>query len=328
MDSCASRIPLHSFEEEIPKASPDYTNINHWIAHPDKFDNSEILPENVINDTFKLDSIDVFFVYPTLYFDGLEWNSEIENKKLNKKIENLVLKNQANIFSGMADIYSPIYRQMHIHGYKDNNNGIKAFDVAYQDVEKAFKYYLNNFHKGNRIVLAGHSQGTHLLQKLFTDYLFKNDSILQKIELSYLIGDLSIRSFSTDKFTMCETPTDLNCYLSWNSHPYGKEIAAFNDQNIPVTNPITFRKNEDASLYNMHQGILISSFKFLHRKSKLRHPKVLSAKCNNGLLWVELESFPLWKVYKKLLNNNYHALDYNFFWMNIRENFYQRMRKK
>ena len=67
----------------------------------------------------------------------------------------------------MADIYSPIYRQMHIHGYKDNANGIKAFDVAYQDVEKAFIHYLKKlFYKGNRIVLAGHSQGTHLLQKI------------------------------------------------------------------------------------------------------------------------------------------------------------------
>ena len=326
--SCNTTIPIHSFEEEIPKASPDYYNINHWIAHPDKFDNSEILPENVENDTFKLDSIDVFFVYPTLYFDGLEWNSEIENKKLNKKIENLVLKNQANVFTGMADIYSPIYRQMHIHGYKDNTNGVKAFDVAYQDIEKAFKHYLKNFYKGNRIVLAGHSQGTHLLQKLFTDYLFKNDSILQKIELSYLVGDVSAMSFTPNKISMCENPTDLNCYLSWNSHPYGKEITAFKDQNIPVTNPITFRNNKDASLYNMHKGILISSFKFLRRKSKLKHPKVLSAKANNGLLWIELESFPLWKVYKKLLNNNYHALDYNFYWMNIRENFYQRMSKK
>ena len=24
----------------------------------------------------------------------------------------------------------PHYRQMHIHGYKDNTNGVKAFDVA------------------------------------------------------------------------------------------------------------------------------------------------------------------------------------------------------
>ena len=122
----------------------------------------------------------------------------------------------------------------------------------------------------NRIVLAGHSQGTHLLQKLFTDYLFKNDSILQKINLAYLIGDLSIKSFTTNKFSMCENPTDLNCYLTWNSHPFGKEITALKDQNIPVTNPITFRNNKDASLYNMHKGILISSFKFLLRKSKLK----------------------------------------------------------
>ena len=25
---------LHTFEEEIPKADPDYSNINHWMAHP------------------------------------------------------------------------------------------------------------------------------------------------------------------------------------------------------------------------------------------------------------------------------------------------------
>ena len=82
--------------------------------------------------------------------DGLEWNTPVENKKLNRKISNLVFKNQANVFSGMAHIYSPIYRQMHIHGYKDNINGIKAFDIAYEDIEKAFKYYLKYFIKGNR----------------------------------------------------------------------------------------------------------------------------------------------------------------------------------
>ena len=95
----------------------------------------------------------------------------ISNKKVNRRTHNSSIKFQANVFCGLANIYAPIYRQIHIHGYKDNNNGVKAFDVAYKDVENAFKYYLKHFNKGNRIVIAGHSQGTNHAEKLFTDFI-------------------------------------------------------------------------------------------------------------------------------------------------------------
>ena len=62
--------------------------------------------------------------------------------------------------------------------------------------------------------------------------------------------------------------------------------------------------------------------------NKLKQEKILSAKVDNGLLLVEIENFPLFRVYNKLLKGNYHALDYNLFWMNIRENFYLRMHIK
>ena len=323
--SCSSSIPLHSFEEETPKEEPDYSNINHWIAHPEKFDGSDVLPINVTNDTFCLDSIDVFFVYPTIYTDGKDWNADINDIKLNEKINKLSLRNQANVFNGMGEIYSPIYRQMHIHGYKDNINGTKAFDVAYYDVENAFKYYLKNYNKGNRIVLAAHSQGTHHLQKLFTDYLLKNDSILKKVELAYLIGDRSVKAFSIRDFPHCEKPKDLNCFLSWNTYKSGVSASNYNGADIPVTNPISWIDNGDASLYNEHLGILISDFKFIKQESQIKHPKMLSAEVNNGLLWVEIEKFKYLKLYEKYLRGDYHAIDYNLFWMNIRHNFYQRM---
>jgi hypothetical protein len=78
----------------------------------------------------------------------------------------------------------------------------------------------------------------------------------------------------------------------------------------------------------MHKGILFSSFKFIYRKSKILNSKSLSVISKDGLLLVEIENFPLWKIYKKLLGNNYHFLDYNLFWMNIRENFYHRMQTR
>ena len=328
LSSCATKVPLNSFEQEIPKAAPDYSNIENWVAHPEISDLSDLKPKNLLSDTLTLDSIDVFYVYPTLYFNGLGWNAEIDNKKSKKKISELALKNQANIFSGLANIYSPYYRQMHFYGYKDNINGLKAFDLAYKDVENAFKYYLKNLNKGNRIVLVGHSQGTHHLQKLFNDFISHDDSILKKIELCYFVGDVFIQSFAVKDYPICEKPTDLNCYLSWNSFPYGTSFSHSKSDFISVTNPITWRNNEAASLYNMHKGILFNNYKIIRGGNKLKQEKMLRAKVDNGLLWVEIENFPLLRLYNKVLKRNYHVLDYNLFWMNIRENFYQRMNKK
>jgi hypothetical protein len=217
---------------------------------------------------------------------------------------------------------------MHFQGYKDNINGLKAFDFAYQDVENAFKHYLKNFNNGNRIVLAGHSQGTHHLQKLLNEYILLNDSILKKIELCYFVGDVFIENFATDGYPICESPTDLNCYLSWNSFPYGTSYPHKKNDFVSTTNPITWRNNEAASLYNMHKGILFNNYKIMRGGNKLKQEKILSAKVDNGLLWVEIENFPLFSLYNKFLKGNYHALDYNLFWMNIRENFYLRMHKK
>jgi hypothetical protein len=78
----------------------------------------------------------------------------------------------------------------------------------------------------------------------------------------------------------------------------------------------------------MHKGILFNNYKIIIGGNKLKQEKMLRAKVDNGLLWVEIENFPLLRLYNKVLKRNYHVLDYNLFWMNIRENFYQRMNKK
>ena len=313
--SCVSKIPLHSFEEEIPKTVPDYTTLDQWIAHPDKFDNSDLLPKNLIDDTLCLDSIDVFFIYPTSYVRGDQWNADIADKKINRKTHNNAIKYQSSVFCGLANVYAPIYRQIHIHGYNDNNNGVKAFDVAYKDVERAFKYYLKHYNNGNRIVIAGHSQGTNHAEKLFTDFLLKNDSILKKVELSYMIG-MPIHSLIKE-YPACENPLDRYCFLSWRTFSHGFYPSYKYGDKIAVTNPINWRKNGAASLYNSHEGILFRDF-------KLKNPKCLSAVVHQGLLWVTFENLPMQRLYERY---DYHIADYILFWMNIRKNFYERMKR-
>lgn len=310
--SCSTTIPIEDFSIQKAGTAPDYSNLKHWAAHPLKIDNSDKFPRNFNQDT-SLTGIDVFFIYPTLLLKGKEWNARIDDKKLNKKINNTAIKYQANVFNGLADIYSPIYRQMHIQGYRSQKNGVKALNFAYKDVELAFKYYLKNFNKGNRIVIAAHSQGTNHAERLLKDYISKNNKIAEKVKLAYLIG-MPIKEFS-DSFPKCNNPLDLNCFLSWRTFANGHYPKYIHGENIAVNNPMTWNNDSIESELSLHKGILM-------KNNKIRYQNSVSAQAHQGLLWVDFENIPMSKLFEKA---NYHIADYNLFWSNIRSNFIERM---
>mgnify|MGYP001292741594 FL=1 len=95
-----------------PKA-PDYRLERNWVSSPKK---PIPLPKNYIDNSKSYSSnLDVFYIYPTMYYDGYNgnlWNADTEDEKLNEKIRKLPVNLQASIFSGIADVYSPLYRQL------------------------------------------------------------------------------------------------------------------------------------------------------------------------------------------------------------------------
>ena len=95
-----------------PKA-PDYRLERNWVSSPKK---PIPLPKNYIDNSKSYSSdLDVFYIYPTMYYDGYNgnlWNADTEDEKLNAKIRKLPVNLQASIFSGIANVYSPLYRQL------------------------------------------------------------------------------------------------------------------------------------------------------------------------------------------------------------------------
>ena len=65
---------------------------------------------------------------------------------------------------------------MHIHSYTDTVNGYKAYDLAYNDILNAFKYFISNI-KTDNYIIASHSQGTNHAKRLISEYISKNDDI-------------------------------------------------------------------------------------------------------------------------------------------------------
>ena len=310
--SCMSRKPTVNYMQGIENDTLNYADLDLWAAHPEKEDMSDQFPKNFISDT-TLNGIDVFFIYPTLLLKGSEWNADVHNRTLNKKIDQTTIKYQANVFNGLARIFAPRYRQMHIHGYRDSANGIKALDFAYQDVLQAFQYYVSHYNDGREMVIAAHSQGTNHAERLLKEVILQNDSIREHLKLAYLVGMPIVDNFAD--FPLCKNPLDLNCFLSWRTFSTGYYPPYIYGDSIAVTNPITWNSSKLKSDFGDHGGILM-------KNNKIRYKNCVRAESHQGLLWIDFQNIPMQKLFKQA---NYHIADYNLFWNNMRSNFIQRM---
>ena len=126
----------------FPKA-PDYNYMKNWIASPKE----EIpLPVNYY-DTLKdfKANVDVFYLYPTVYnsgYNGNFWNANPEDPEHIRSVRDLALGNQASIFSGITNIYSPLYRQIFYDGLVYHNSSNILTEIALDPIlQKDFKKY-------------------------------------------------------------------------------------------------------------------------------------------------------------------------------------------
>ena len=309
--------PQHDFDINLSGNSPNYSEIKYWVEHPEKEMNYTSLPKNYTDTSFKSNpEIDVFFVHPTLYFKGEKWNADIDDKQLNKEIGNSAIKNQASVFLGIANIYAPHYRQMHIQSYYDLENGLQAFEVAYLDVKNAFMYYWENNNNGNKFIIAGHSQGTNHTERLLKEIILENDSMRNRLLISYLPG-MPIKQFHKD-LPACSSPNQLNCFLSWRTlaegyFPKDWEVS----DSISCVNPISWQTDNLLSKKEEHLGILFKSH-------KIRYPNSIEAYTDKGVVWIKPIKIPFARFYKM---KNYHIADYNLYWLNIRNNLRYRLKE-
>ncbi len=296
---------------------PDYQSIRHWIAHPEQSDMADMTPgTGQLQDKQSQASVDVFFVYPTIYSKKQKpanpWNADINDDHLNKEIAESTIKNQATVFNGSAKVYAPLYRQAHIEVFdtKDLILKQKALDIAYEDVKKAFRYYLDNYNAGRPIIIAAHSQGTLHAARLLKDF-FDEKPLTQSLVAAYLVGmPLALDLF--EAINPCESAGDTGCWVSWNTYAKGWYPESFKVryQNALSTNPLNWKIDETYAPASRNLGGVL-------RKFKIIRPAMNDAQNHRGVLWISKPKF-----FGNFLMNwkRYHVADYNLFYMNIREN--------
>lgn len=317
--------PVKKFARYTPPPSPDYSLEKNWAALPQIKDSADTVPYGSNLKDGQADAkVDVFFIHPTMYYKGKNWNADVNDKRTNHLVNIYPIRQQASVFNESCKVYAPRYRQATLFTFIEaNGDGVLALEVAYTDVKRAFEYYLKNYNQGRPIIIAGHSQGTFLAEKLLNDF-FDNDAKMKKLLVAaYLIGgNIGKESFTT--IVPCDSASQTNCYLAWHTRrnesnikePTKKIASAPAYQNYKqyvCVNPLTWKRDTAYAPASLNLGSIPTSFNRIDKG-------LIGAKISPQLiLWVDKPSM---KGYPK--GKNYHVADIGMFYMNIRVNVKER----
>lgn len=302
--------------EKAP-AAPDYSQMKYWVAHPDKEDMADLVPgKGELAEYQESAAVDVFFVYPTIYSKKqskeFPWLADVNDEKLNKKIAKSTIKYQSTVFNGSAKVYAPLYRQAHIGVYyvDDLKLKVEALEFAYQDVRKAFKYYLENFNNGRPIIIASHSQGTTHATSLLREF-FDDEKLQDQLVAAYIVG-MPVREKTFDAIAPCETPGETDCWVSWNTYKKGyyPPNHDFWYNEAVSTNPLSWKRDSTYVTWGNNQGGILKNYR------KIR-TGLSDAQNKDRMLWINKPKF----FGNFLINwDRYHVVDYNLFYLSIRDN--------
>lgn len=245
---------------EIPASTVDYGSMDNWVFHPDKTTilsnynlNVSVVDKNlqiqsiipITNNSDTNTGIDVFFVHPTI----LTQNSIPENIPIEDQPELFIsgtVMVQGGLLSKYGRMFAPRYRQSTGKTYQDaTDKKLQAsiIAVSYSDVKAAFLNYLEHYNNGNKIILAGHSQGSYLLALLLRD-IFDNDNNLQGKLVTAALGGMGYVFAAKDEYLggwwqnipLCTMIEECGCVQNWASFDEGQNIPEIN-YGLPEFNP-------------------------------------------------------------------------------------------
>lgn len=312
--------PHKKFEAYTPPPVPDYSNEKNWAALPDRKDSADALPSSQLKDEQANAQVDVFYVHPTVYFKGKSWNARLDDAKTNHLVDKYPVRHQASVFNGSCKVYAPRYRQATYASFIDNSgNGRKALDTAYEDVKHAFEYYLAHYNHGRPFIIAGHSQGSYHAQKLLTDFIDNNPVLRKQLVAAYLIGGTVARNMFAN-IPPSDSAGQTGCYIAWHTRKWNSLIAPRSDknrywpgydnvENYDCVNPLTWRRDTAYAPASLNLGSVPKTFDRIDKG-------IVDAKISaQKIIWSHAP-----KAGDYIKGDNYHVLDYNLFWMNLREN--------
>ena len=205
--------PGHPFSRDRAPPAPDYTSNSAWAALPEMNEPGGL--QSPASATAA--AVSVFFLHPTTFLNPAGWNAAFSDPGNGVGGSNVdtTLRNQASAFADCCRIFAPRYRQATLYAFLDDGtDGVRALDLAYADVQRAFDDFVARRNGDTPFILAGHSQGSIHLLRLIQQRV-AGTPLEKQMVAAYVIGAAVPRDFSA--IPVCNEPRQTGCMVSWNA---------------------------------------------------------------------------------------------------------------
>ncbi|MDE2523968.1 MAG: DUF3089 domain-containing protein [Methanocorpusculum sp.] len=289
----------------------DYGDSDNWMHLPD----AVVYP------------VDVIYLYPTAYSDANGTRvSEITDAGMRTAAREIYL-GQATAFETTGNLFAPYYRQLNGALFSTMTNAdilAGGWNEPRTDVYAALDYYFVHYNSGRPYILAGHSQGSNMINIVLDEYMELHPEYYERMIVAYQIGC----SLTTD-FLM-ENPhvraaagaDDLGVVVSWNTEGPGNLYAEslVVDKNAVSINPLNWRTDEmyagvsenPGSLVETGDGGLIVGAGIADARVNLTRGSVICTSVDPAVY-----AIPAVDVFGP---ESYHGYDYGFYFVSLREN--------
>lgn len=203
--------PKEPFQTYDPPPAPDYAARDAWALLPGD-------PETTAGDPLK---VDVFFVGPTTYDGGEDWNAPPGDPKAARLFEEVMAPNYAGPFVRVGRIFAPRYRQASLYSLLTLRDDAKeARRFAYADVAAAFAYYLKHYNQNRPFLIVGVEQGGTLSTRLLAEQVAGDFILRDRLVAAYVI-EAAVPA-EAPPIPPCSVRKEAGCLAAWSSAPVGE----------------------------------------------------------------------------------------------------------
>jgi len=196
--------PKTPFQTYRPPPAPDYGRDGAWA----------MLPAHPAAPGPGDPPADVFFISPTTFDGGKDWNAPIGDKESAEVFRRVMAPNYAEPFAQAGRVFAPRYRQASVYSeltLREDARAARAF--AYGDVARAFRAYLDRFGGGRPILIVGVEQGGLLAERLLAEAVVADPAVKRRLVAAYLVE--TVAPADTPPAPPCRRRAEAGCLAAW-----------------------------------------------------------------------------------------------------------------
>ena len=200
--------PRTPYQTYTPPPPPDYGQRKAWFLLPTRPDAPALSDPRV----------DVFFVSPTTFAGGAQWNDAIDDARADKIFRRVMAPNYAGPFVRIGRLFAPRYRQAGLYSLLTLRDDAKdARKFAYADVATAFRYWRDHDGGMRPFIVVGVEQGGTLASRLVAEEIAPDLQLRARLVGAYLIE--TVEPANNPALPPCMRRDEAGCIAAWASVP-------------------------------------------------------------------------------------------------------------